>query len=107
MAPDDPEPVWFFTKDGERQGPASTAEMRQIALHGAMDDALVWREGLDDWQQLSNFPELLPAGQTGILHLTDLEATQSFPLLSLVPSSRSRILLTPERSRLFLLTPHQ
>jgi hypothetical protein len=41
---------WYYTKDGQRHGPVAAAELKQLADHGELvAEALVWREGMDDW----------------------------------------------------------
>jgi uncharacterized membrane protein YhaH (DUF805 family) len=45
---------WFFTKDGQQEGPVTPQQIRALANAGQLDLAttLVWQEGLDDWKSL-------------------------------------------------------
>lgn len=41
---------WYYAKDGEKHGPISNVDLRNLALEGKIDPTdLVWREGLGDW----------------------------------------------------------
>jgi hypothetical protein len=49
---------WYYTRAGSRTGPISTDEVRRLlAADGFPADALVWREGLTNWQRPGDFPE--------------------------------------------------
>ena len=58
---------WFFTKDGQQEGPVTPQQIRALASAGALDPAttLVWQEGLEDWKSLEDAgllsSDLLPA----------------------------------------------
>ena len=42
---------WFYTRDNERQGPVSAAELKQLAATGNLSRLdLVWAEGMGDWK---------------------------------------------------------
>jgi GYF domain 2 len=49
---------WHYTRAGSQTGPISTDEVRRLlAADGFPADALVWREGLANWQRPGDFPE--------------------------------------------------
>jgi len=49
---------WHYAQGGLRSGPVSTEEVRRLlAADGFPADALVWREGLENWQKPEDFPE--------------------------------------------------
>ncbi|MEP2775993.1 MAG: DUF4339 domain-containing protein [Luteolibacter sp.] len=47
---------WFFTKDGQQEGPVSPDQINALVKANRLDPATthVWREGLDDWQILAD-----------------------------------------------------
>lgn len=47
------EKIWYYSCDGERQGPISTEEIVHMYEQGFMQDtSAVWKEGFDDWKRL-------------------------------------------------------
>jgi hypothetical protein len=43
---------WHYTRDGEKHGPVSDAELRQLAANGSLQpDDLIWKEGMTDWRK--------------------------------------------------------
>lgn len=44
--------TWFYTREGERLGPVSFADLRVKAGEAALDPRLdmVWNQGMDDWK---------------------------------------------------------
>jgi hypothetical protein len=51
---------WYYAQGGLQSGPVSTEEVRKrLASEGFPADALVWREGLENWQKPEDFPEFL------------------------------------------------
>jgi len=51
---------WYYVQGGLQGGPVSTEEVRKwLAAEGFPADALVWREGLENWQKPEDFPEFL------------------------------------------------
>lgn len=61
--------TWFVGRNGERSGPFSDDQMRQMAAAGQVRPTdLVWKEGLAGWVPLSSMRELLPvpAGVPGV-----------------------------------------
>lgn len=56
--------AWYYTRNGEQQGPVEFAELRQMAAAGALGaDDLVWNEGMPQWVAASSEPSLVgPAG---------------------------------------------
>jgi len=53
---------WFYAAEGQQKGPISEMDFTMLAREGTIKgDTLVWREGLPDWQPLSNVrPDLIP-----------------------------------------------
>ncbi len=47
-----PQDVWFYSHDGARLGPVSLAELRVLAVEGALNPRLdlVWTQGMADWK---------------------------------------------------------
>lgn len=57
--------TWYIAKNGQQQGPFSTAQILQ-GLHNGLYtvETLVWRQGFQDWSALGAVPELnAAAGQ--------------------------------------------
>jgi hypothetical protein len=51
---------WYYARSGSQTGPLSTEEVRRrLAEDDFPADALVWREGLQNWQMPKNFPEFV------------------------------------------------
>jgi hypothetical protein len=51
---------WHYARGGSQVGPLSTEQVRRrLADDGFPADALVWREGLRDWQTPDEFPEFI------------------------------------------------
>lgn len=45
---------WFYTLNGQRQGPVTQAEFDKLIADGVIkSDSLVWREGMADWVSLA------------------------------------------------------
>lgn len=41
---------WYYAKGGEKYGPVSAAEIRELAATGRLlPDDLIWTEGMEDW----------------------------------------------------------
>lgn len=57
---DQPQDAWFFSRDGERLGPVTLAELRTKAVQGELNPRLdlVWTQGMPDWK---------PAGEIDVL----------------------------------------
>ena len=50
---------WHVTRDGEAMGPFPAGRVRQMLEAGELDEeALVWTEGMGNWQPLAETPEL-------------------------------------------------
>jgi hypothetical protein len=48
---------WFYERNGESRGPVSEAAIRNGLAQGKLDDTtLVWREGMPNWQAVSEVP---------------------------------------------------
>jgi hypothetical protein len=54
---------WFYTQNGEKHGPVSSAELRQLATSGQLlPTDLIWKEGMPNWVKASSTTDLFPAG---------------------------------------------
>ena len=54
--------TWYVGRNGERTGPFSDGELRELAASGRIGPAdLVWREGMSAWAPASTIAGLLPA----------------------------------------------
>lgn len=68
-----PQDAWFHTRDGERIGPVTFAELRVKALEGGLDPRLdlVWTQGMAEWRPAGEIEALFakrpsPAGQESL-----------------------------------------
>lgn len=53
---------WYYALNGQQLGPVSENEIMQLAAQGKLNaGSLIWREGMGDWQPLS---QALPAALT-------------------------------------------
>lgn len=53
---------WYYARDGQQQGPITSAQLRQMAAAGQLQpDDLVFREGSKDWVAASTVAGLFPA----------------------------------------------
>ena len=53
---------WYYSKDGEQQGPLSTADLPAFLKRGEItDDTLVWNETMSDWTRYGDLPSTLGA----------------------------------------------
>lgn len=52
---------WYYTRDGQQEGPISESELKALVASGRLaDTSLAWAEGMTDWQAISSIPELAP-----------------------------------------------
>ncbi|MGA2440373.1 MAG: GYF domain-containing protein [Tepidisphaeraceae bacterium] len=53
---------WFYSKNGQQQGPVSGTALKQMADNGQiLPDDLVWREGMAEWAKASQLKGLFGA----------------------------------------------
>jgi len=53
---------WYYTRQGQRFGPLSTEQMRQLAQAGQLQQTdLVWTEGITEWTPAGRVPQLFAA----------------------------------------------
>src|SRR5262249_5675238 len=53
--------AWFLTRNGEKYGPYSVPQLKQLATKGNLvPDDLLWREGLPAWVKASTVGEVFP-----------------------------------------------
>lgn len=53
--------IWYYAREGERQGPHSVEEMKRFAANGRLGlDDLVWTEGMPDWTTAAAVKDLFP-----------------------------------------------
>ncbi len=86
---------WYYVKDGQRRGPISTHELRDVVASGQLQaDDLVWKEGMVNWAAARNLKGLFPARSCTNLSLPpDLPVRITSPL----PSSEASETSTPPR----------
>ncbi len=52
---------WYYAIDGQRLGPVPHAELERLLQSGALrGDALLWRQGMDQWKTLAEVKERDP-----------------------------------------------
>lgn len=57
---------WYYTRTGERYGPVTTEELKQLVSTGELVPAdLVWNEGMAAWTPISKVRGLLPGERSG------------------------------------------
>ncbi len=54
---------WYYTKNGERQGPVSLVNLQGLAHRGGLDAQkdMVWTDGMPDWKLISHMDDLFGA----------------------------------------------
>ncbi|MCP4394152.1 MAG: DUF4339 domain-containing protein [Alphaproteobacteria bacterium] len=52
--------IWHFTKDGQQIGPLSMEDSIEYAQNNS--DALAWKNGMAEWEEVSNLPEFSAGG---------------------------------------------
>ena len=69
---------WYFTKDGQQEGPVTPEQIQALVQAGQIDPATthVWREGLEDWKTL---------GDSGLLSVSASSVPQVPPALAKNP----------------------
>ena len=84
---------WFYAKSGQQVGPIDDLELDRLIREGAIGSAtLVWREGMANWQSLSQLrpgllPPLVPAAESSIPSPTQVVCTEckkAFPVGEIV-----------------------
>jgi drug/metabolite transporter (DMT)-like permease len=55
------ETTWHYAKDGQRQGPVSLAELRELVTSGTLQgEDLVWNSSMPSWIPVRSEPSLSP-----------------------------------------------
>ncbi len=51
---------WYYTKNGERQGPVSLVNLQGLAYRGELDvqKDMVWTDGMPDWKLINHMDDL-------------------------------------------------
>ena len=83
--------TWYYSSNGERQGPVSFDELKALARRGALDSVkdLAWTEGMQDWTpsgQVAGLYHDLPIPASGSFNPYAAPATASGDLLAPVPA---------------------
>ena len=53
---------WYYSKGGERLGPVTTAQLKELAAKGELAPSdLIWKEGMADWIGASKTQNLFPS----------------------------------------------
>jgi len=52
---------WYYVKNGQRQGPVSTDQIKQLLASGQLQPSdLAWKEGMSQWVAAGTITELVP-----------------------------------------------
>ena len=55
---------WYYRQNGQKNGPISGAEMKQLAAAGKLQAAdMIWKQGMEKWVPASSVTGLFPAAQ--------------------------------------------
>jgi len=61
---------WYYSKNGQRQGPVSSEQLRQLAASGQLQPSdSVWKEGMSQWTEAQRMKGLFPAAPTADSHV--------------------------------------
>lgn len=99
---------WHYAKDGERHGPISAEELKQLATAGdLLPSDLVWTEGKDEWKPASVIKGLFPkdeSSKTGppLLHSTS-KTPPPVPIQPVVDAGATPALWNPKALRIWSL----
>lgn len=83
--------TWYYSSNGERQGPVSFDELKALARRGALDPVkdLAWTEGMQDWissGQVAGLYHDLPMPASGAFNPYAAPGTASHDLLAPLPA---------------------
>jgi len=79
---------WHCMIAGEKQGPFSTSQLRQLAAEGRLEpDDLIIREGMTEWAKASKARGLFPAASDGDVSQAHLLAEESPPPETNIPQA--------------------
>ena len=54
--------MWFYAKDGNREGPVSLEELRGLIRQGILPlTTVVWSKGMREWRAANEVPEVISA----------------------------------------------
>ena len=81
--------MWYYARDGKQDGPHSDDSMQELARSGVIDSAtLVWREGMAEWQAISQAaPHLLPPASVHLAARSDVSEVRCSECGAPVPAS--------------------
>ena len=69
---------WYYAKDGEKRGPVTTPQLKQLAATGELQpDDKIWREGLDGWAKASEAKGLFGGSEPPSLSFRNSEETRT------------------------------
>jgi len=52
---------WYFSQNGQQQGPVSSEQLKQLATSGQLGRAdLIWKDGMDQWAEARSVNGLFP-----------------------------------------------
>ena len=50
---------WYYTKDGERQGPVTPQQLKQLSASGDLQPTdLIWKDGMAEWKKAGTVQKL-------------------------------------------------
>ncbi len=54
-------PIWHLCRSGQTYGPYTSSQLREwVAQRRVTNGDLIWRDGLDGWQQITRLEYILP-----------------------------------------------
>ena len=54
---------WHYSRDGQKLGPVSAAELKQLAANGDLSASdMIWKEGWPEWKRADSVKSLFPTG---------------------------------------------
>jgi GYF domain 2/Domain of unknown function (DUF4190) len=76
---------WFYSKDGQQQGPVAFSEIERLLAEGQItEDSLVWQQGSPNWVKLSTVLNAPPVSVAPGAPATPISAasTETIPAVS-------------------------
>ena len=62
--------AWYYAINGQKLGPVSESQLKELALGGKLTNALVWKDGMPEWTPSNKIKGLVfPTAGNGIRDL--------------------------------------
>jgi TM2 domain-containing membrane protein YozV len=82
---------WYYSIDGDRQGPVGSADLKKLAEAGTLKPGdLVWKDGMGDWAQAKSIKGLFGGGAPKTAEQKAVEKSKPAATEEERPSSRGR-----------------